>query len=101
MGLALKSHLLRRHGLDSGTVGVVYTRGKRDIPEVHIRRQLALDEIFILHRGVMEGHRRLEQFIFTSTESLLSLDNRSAIHQTHTWKTSSAVLRTMNDLGSD
>ncbi|KAF7797321.1 hypothetical protein EIP86_008516 [Pleurotus ostreatoroseus] len=60
MGLALDSYLLRRHGLDSGSVGVVYTRGKRDIPEVHIRRQLALDKIIILHRGVMEGHRRLE-----------------------------------------
>ncbi len=38
-------------------------------PEIHIRRQFALDEILVLHCHLVKAHGSLEQLIFTGSNS--------------------------------
>ena len=70
-------------------------------PEVHIRSQFALDEIIILHGCLVEGHCCLEKLILSGPMVYKTNPSSHRTQPSHTLNTSSAVLRTMNERGSD
>ena len=73
----------------------------------HVPRELALDEVLISHRSVVQRHRRLEECILARAiirsvkvavvVGIVVTSQQSA----YTLNTSSAVFRTMKDRGSD
>ena len=81
-------------------------RGK-DAPEVHVGRELALDEVLVSHRSVVQRHRCLEECILAraiirSVKVVVAVGIFVTSQQSaYTLNTSSAVFRTMKDRGSD
>lgn len=70
-------------------------------PEVYVRRELAFDKVLVLHRGLMQGHGSVQKWVASSpTQAGRSRWNPGKGFP-YTLNTSSAVLRTINDLGSD
>jgi hypothetical protein len=70
-------------------------------PEVNVWCQVALRKVVVLHGSIMESHGRVQQRIGAGSLREHKNGPSGFALKTHTLKTSSAVLRTMKERGSE
>jgi hypothetical protein len=70
-------------------------------PEINVWCQVTLRKVIILHGSIVKSHGCVQQRIGASSAGEHKNGPSEVAFKTHTLKTSSAVLRTMKERGSE